>query len=179
MKTMRTTRSERRLVCLASFAAVLLAGLPGSGRSTLHLRLLLPRQSIRSRRRRRYANAPEGTWQPAQPQDAMLKGKWWEVFNEPELNGLEEQLDINNQNIKQYFEKLYGSAGAGAGSARELLSDADDRPVLHAHQVSEHSTERRDHQHRDRHGNRHGRRHWNRWDDHNRVSLHRVERPLR
>jgi NodT family efflux transporter outer membrane factor (OMF) lipoprotein len=53
-----------------------------------------------------YSNAPDSTWKPAQPQDAMLKGKWWEVFNEPELNGLEEQLDINNQNIATYFQNF-------------------------------------------------------------------------
>ena len=53
-----------------------------------------------------YNNAPPGTWQPAKPEDAVLKGKWWEAFNEPELNGLEEQLDINNQNIAQYFQNF-------------------------------------------------------------------------
>jgi NodT family efflux transporter outer membrane factor (OMF) lipoprotein len=53
-----------------------------------------------------YAPGPSGTWQPASPQDALLKGKWWEVFNEPELNQLEEQLDINNQNIAQYFQNF-------------------------------------------------------------------------
>ncbi len=51
-------------------------------------------------------NAPNGTWRPAQPQDAALKGKWWEIFNEPELNALEEQLDINNQNIAEYFQNF-------------------------------------------------------------------------
>ena len=49
---------------------------------------------------------PDGTWRPAQPQDAALKGKWWEVFNEPELNALEEQLNINNQNIAVYFQNF-------------------------------------------------------------------------
>jgi NodT family efflux transporter outer membrane factor (OMF) lipoprotein len=53
-----------------------------------------------------YKSAPTGTWQPAHPQDAALKGKWWEMFNEPELNGLEEQLNINNQNIAQYFQNF-------------------------------------------------------------------------
>lgn len=43
-------------------------------------------------------------WKVASPNDAMLRGKWWEIYNEPELNGLEEQLNINNQNIKVYFE---------------------------------------------------------------------------
>ncbi|MFZ0863104.1 MAG: efflux transporter outer membrane subunit [Candidatus Sulfotelmatobacter sp.] len=45
-------------------------------------------------------------WTVAQPADAKLRGKWWEIFADPELNALEEQLDINNQNIKQYFENF-------------------------------------------------------------------------
>ncbi|HVW69304.1 MAG TPA: TolC family protein, partial [Steroidobacteraceae bacterium] len=53
-----------------------------------------------------YVGADAGAWQPAQPQDAALKGKWWEVYGEPELNALEEQLDINNQNIAQYFQSF-------------------------------------------------------------------------
>ena len=45
-------------------------------------------------------------WKVASPQEAMLRGKWWEVFNDAELNALEEQVDINNQNIKEYFQNL-------------------------------------------------------------------------
>ena len=45
-------------------------------------------------------------WTVAQPADAKLRGKWWEIFNDRELNALEDQLDINNQNIKQYFENF-------------------------------------------------------------------------
>jgi NodT family efflux transporter outer membrane factor (OMF) lipoprotein len=45
-------------------------------------------------------------WTVAQPADAKLRGKWWEIFNDPELNALEDQLDINNQNIKQAFENF-------------------------------------------------------------------------
>jgi NodT family efflux transporter outer membrane factor (OMF) lipoprotein len=47
-----------------------------------------------------------GTWTVAQPKDASLRGKWWEIYNDPELNALEEQLNINNQNIKQFFENF-------------------------------------------------------------------------
>jgi NodT family efflux transporter outer membrane factor (OMF) lipoprotein len=47
-----------------------------------------------------------GLWTPAQPADAKLRGKWWEIFNDPELNALEDQLDINNENIKQFFENF-------------------------------------------------------------------------
>jgi NodT family efflux transporter outer membrane factor (OMF) lipoprotein len=53
-----------------------------------------------------YSAAPPGSWQPARPQDAELKGKWWEMFNEPELNALEDQLNIDNQNIALYFQNF-------------------------------------------------------------------------
>jgi NodT family efflux transporter outer membrane factor (OMF) lipoprotein len=45
-------------------------------------------------------------WAIAQPQDAALRGKWWEIYNEPELNALEDQLNIDNQNIRQSFENF-------------------------------------------------------------------------
>jgi NodT family efflux transporter outer membrane factor (OMF) lipoprotein len=57
-----------------------------------------------------------GNWKIAQPQDAMLHGKWWEIFNDEELNSLEEQLNINNQNIKQSFENFM--------EARTLIAQA-------------------------------------------------------
>jgi NodT family efflux transporter outer membrane factor (OMF) lipoprotein len=58
-----------------------------------------------------YKESPEqfkGTdgWAVAQPQDAALRGKWWEIYNEPELNALEDQLNIDNQNIRQAFENF-------------------------------------------------------------------------
>jgi NodT family efflux transporter outer membrane factor (OMF) lipoprotein len=48
-------------------------------------------------------------WKVASPQDSRLRGKWWEIFNDSELNALEEQLNINNQNIKEFFENLMES----------------------------------------------------------------------
>jgi NodT family efflux transporter outer membrane factor (OMF) lipoprotein len=45
-------------------------------------------------------------WTVAQPQDAALRGKWWEIYHEPELNALEDQLNIDNQNIRQAFENF-------------------------------------------------------------------------
>jgi NodT family efflux transporter outer membrane factor (OMF) lipoprotein len=47
-----------------------------------------------------------GGWTVAHPQDATLRGKWWEIYQEPELNALEEQLNIDNQNIRQAFENF-------------------------------------------------------------------------
>lgn len=40
-------------------------------------------------------------WKMATPSDEMIKGKWWEIFGDPQLNRLEASIDINNQNVKQ------------------------------------------------------------------------------
>src|ERR1700722_9940929 len=45
-------------------------------------------------------------WKVAQPQDAMLHGKWWEIYNDPELNALEDKLTVDNQTIKQSFDNF-------------------------------------------------------------------------
>jgi len=58
-----------------------------------------------------YKESPEqfkenGAWTVAQPQDGALRGKWWEIYNEPDLNALEDQLNIDNQNIREAFENF-------------------------------------------------------------------------
>jgi NodT family efflux transporter outer membrane factor (OMF) lipoprotein len=55
-------------------------------------------------------------WKVAQPQDAMLRGKWWEIYNDPDLNALEDKLNIDNQTIKQYFANFM--------EARTLIAQA-------------------------------------------------------
>src|SRR5258706_5584310 len=39
-------------------------------------------------------------WQPARPGDQISRGKWWEIFGDPELNKLEEQIAASNQSLK-------------------------------------------------------------------------------
>jgi NodT family efflux transporter outer membrane factor (OMF) lipoprotein len=38
-------------------------------------------------------------WTQAQPADAMLKGDWWTVYNDAELNKLEPLVAVNNQTL--------------------------------------------------------------------------------
>jgi NodT family efflux transporter outer membrane factor (OMF) lipoprotein len=56
-------------------------------------------------------------WKVASPQDAMIRGNWWEIFKDPELNTLEEQLNVNNENIKVSFE-TFMAARAVVAEAR-------------------------------------------------------------
>src|SRR5689334_2365712 len=50
-----------------------------------------------------YKEAPNpqamGEWKQAQPRDGAARGKWWEVYHDPELNALEERMSISNQNV--------------------------------------------------------------------------------
>ncbi|PYU30777.1 MAG: RND transporter [Acidobacteria bacterium] len=41
-----------------------------------------------------------GNWKTAQPNEQSLGGNWWEIFQDPQLNALEQQVDISNQNLK-------------------------------------------------------------------------------
>jgi hypothetical protein len=38
-------------------------------------------------------------WKIAKPDDAQLRGKWWELYGDPTLNELEEQVDPSNQSL--------------------------------------------------------------------------------
>jgi NodT family efflux transporter outer membrane factor (OMF) lipoprotein len=39
-------------------------------------------------------------WKPAQPGDQTPRGNWWEIYDDPQLNGLEAQIDSANQTLK-------------------------------------------------------------------------------
>lgn len=48
-------------------------------------------------------------WKVASPHDAMLRGKWWEIFKDEELNALEDQLETGNQSIAQAYQNYMAS----------------------------------------------------------------------
>jgi NodT family efflux transporter outer membrane factor (OMF) lipoprotein len=39
-------------------------------------------------------------WKTAQPNDQALRGNWWEIFHDQQLNALEEQIKVSNQDLK-------------------------------------------------------------------------------
>ena len=84
-----------------------------------------------------YKEAPppgEG-WKLAQPSDEMPRGQWWEIFGDPQLNALAEQVTVANQDLKvaearfRQARAMIGfdrasefptiSAGVGISSVRE------------------------------------------------------------
>ena len=76
-------------------------------------------------------------WKPAQPNEQQLGGNWWEIFQDPQLNMLEQQINVSNQNLKaavaQYQEAraalryvrsdYYPTVTASPSAAREKYSN--------------------------------------------------------
>jgi NodT family efflux transporter outer membrane factor (OMF) lipoprotein len=67
-----------------------------------------------------------GNWKTAEPNDQNLGGNWWEIFQDPQLNSMEAQVNVSNQNLK--------AAEAQYTQARALLrySRADLFPTVTA-----------------------------------------------
>jgi NodT family efflux transporter outer membrane factor (OMF) lipoprotein len=57
----------------------------------------------------------ENGWKPTEPADALSRGPWWSIFHDDVLNGLEDQIDISNQNVK--------AAGHAVEQARALVRE--------------------------------------------------------
>jgi NodT family efflux transporter outer membrane factor (OMF) lipoprotein len=88
-----------------------------------------------------YKEVPQD-WKAAQPNDQIARGKWWEIFQDPQLNALEEQVNVSNQNLKAAEAQFrqaralvrfnraayYPTVTAGTSAAREHLSQH--RPLV-------------------------------------------------
>ena len=40
-------------------------------------------------------------WKTAQPSDVQVRGRWWEVYGDGQLNELEQQVDVSSQTLKR------------------------------------------------------------------------------
>ena len=67
-----------------------------------------------------FKEAEAAGWKQSQPGDAYSKGRWWEVYNDPALNALEEQVSVSNQNVLQ-AEAQFRQAKAAVSVARAAL----------------------------------------------------------
>jgi NodT family efflux transporter outer membrane factor (OMF) lipoprotein len=84
-----------------------------------------------------------GDWKPAQPNEQNLGGAWWQIFQDQQLNTLEDQINVSNQNLKAaeaqytqaravlryYRADFYPSINAGAAATRNRISN--NRPPGH------------------------------------------------
>jgi NodT family efflux transporter outer membrane factor (OMF) lipoprotein len=78
-----------------------------------------------------------GNWKEAQPNEQNLGGNWWEMFQDPQLNSLESQVNVSNQNLKaaeaQYTQArallrynraaYFPTLSGGASASRNKISN--------------------------------------------------------
>ena len=59
----------------------------------------------------------QGDWKPSEPDDALDRGEWWQIFHDPVLDDLERQVDVSNLNLKAAADS-YRQAQALVAQAR-------------------------------------------------------------
>ncbi len=75
------------------------------------------------------AAAPD-RWRPAQPADAVTRGKWWEIFGDPALNALEEQVTVSNQTIARAEAQFRGARAAVRGARADYYPTISTSPSV-------------------------------------------------
>ncbi len=78
-------------------------------------------------------------WQTAQPSDAVIRGKWWELFGDSQLNALEEQVEPANQTIKVAEANFRQARAAIKFNRAALFPTVSVAPSITANRVSGHN----------------------------------------
>jgi NodT family efflux transporter outer membrane factor (OMF) lipoprotein len=78
-------------------------------------------------------------WKVAQPKDDALRGKWWEIFNDPQLNALEEKVNISNQNIAAAAASFFAARAFVKEARSQLFPTVSTNPSITAQRSSANS----------------------------------------
>jgi NodT family efflux transporter outer membrane factor (OMF) lipoprotein len=46
-----------------------------------------------------FKEAPPDGWKEAEPNEGIPRGRWWEMYNDPQLNELASKVEVSNQNV--------------------------------------------------------------------------------
>ena len=69
-------------------------------------------------------------WKVAQPSDEAIKGKWWEVYQDTQLNSLEEKVDVSNQSLKAAEAQFLQARAAVRVSRSNLYPTVTANPTI-------------------------------------------------
>ncbi|HVZ18488.1 MAG TPA: efflux transporter outer membrane subunit [Terriglobales bacterium] len=72
----------------------------------------------------------------ADPKDALPKGKWWTIYNDPELNNYEDHALAANQTLKAATARLREARAAARVSQAGLFPELDANPSIARQRVS-------------------------------------------
>ncbi|MGB6200826.1 MAG: efflux transporter outer membrane subunit [Candidatus Acidiferrales bacterium] len=77
-----------------------------------------------------------GIWKEAQPSDAAIRDKWWEMYNDPELNALEEKVDVSNQNLASAYASFLAARAMVREAHSQFYPTLSFGPAINAGQQS-------------------------------------------
>src|ERR1700722_4458572 len=55
---------------------------------------------------------PAGGWKQVSPNDSALRPNWWEIYQDPQLDKLEQQVAVSNQTLKASYEQYMQARAA-------------------------------------------------------------------
>jgi NodT family efflux transporter outer membrane factor (OMF) lipoprotein len=55
---------------------------------------------------------PQGGWKQVTPNDSALRANWWEIYQDPQLDKLEQQVAVSNQTLKASYEQYMQARAA-------------------------------------------------------------------
>ena len=79
-----------------------------------------------------------GSWRPATPSDSMLKGNWWQIYQDPPLNQLEERNATYNQAVHQALEIYLAAQDQEKAAHSALYPTLSAGPSINHQKLSSH-----------------------------------------
>ena len=55
---------------------------------------------------------PGGGWKQVTPNDSTIRANWWEIYQDPQLDKLEQQVAVSNQTLKASYEQYMQARAA-------------------------------------------------------------------
>lgn len=83
-----------------------------------------------------YKASEYGVWKEGNPADGVPKGRWWEVFNDPVLNLLQDRASEKNHDLKAAFQRVEQARSQARMSKAELLPSLSFNPSLRRERYS-------------------------------------------
>lgn len=75
-------------------------------------------------------------WAQANPQDQISKGKWWEVYQDTQLNSLEDKIEVSNQNLKAAYDEYMSTRDVVRQASSQLFPTLAVQPTGSRTQLS-------------------------------------------
>ena len=81
-------------------------------------------------------NPSGGGWTPANPSAGMLKGQWWEIYQDPELDRLEARIATNNVQLQAAMESYFAARDDVAAARANLYPFLSAGPAISRSKIS-------------------------------------------